>query len=62
MQQENAGLEVVNICRKGGCCPFMEFHEDGSVSFSEDGRELIRLPKELADAAARALSDRGYGR
>lgn len=61
-REEPKRREVVNMCRRGGCCPVVEFHADGSVSFTEEGRELVRLPKELADEAARALAQRGYGR
>jgi hypothetical protein len=59
---EHERREVVNMCRRGGCCPVLVFNEDGSVSVSENERELVKLPRELADEAAKALLERGYGR
>lgn len=58
-REERKRCEVVKMCRRGGCCPVMEFHADGSVSFTKGGRGLVRHSKEQEDEAAPGFAERG---
>ena len=50
---------IVKLCSGGGCCPDVEFMDDGSITLTEDGQKIV-MPIHTVERLFDELVKRGY--